>query len=80
MWYKAQSTDIPRVVDSLSSKVFVYVRRNITERKEEDGTYYEYEETKMSKDVYDIFLSQQKTNDRVSEIEDVIAEIIGGEI
>lgn len=78
MWYKSESTIKPNPIDNISSKRYVYVRKNITEVQKDDDTIFEYDECKIPKDVYDIFKSQLETDSRLDEIEETIAEIIGG--
>ena len=85
MWYKSESTARPEIVDSTSSKVYVYVRKNIeeVEREDEQGnTYivYVYDETKIPKEVYSIFEGQMIADSRIADIEEVITEIIGGDL
>ena len=85
MWYKSESTARPEIVDSTSSKVYVYVRKNIeeVEREDEEGnTYivYVYDETKIPKEVYSIFEGQMIADSRIADIEEVITEIIGGDL
>lgn len=78
MWYKSESNARPEMVDSNSSKKYVYVRKNITEIRRDDETLYEYDEAKIPKEVYDIFQSQSEANDRLDDIEEAITDIIGG--
>lgn len=80
MWYKSQSNTMPSVVDMTSSKVYVYIRKNITQITVDGLAVYEYDEIKIPKEVYSIFRAQEMSDERLSEIEDVIAEIIGGEL
>ena len=85
MWYKSESTVRPEQVDNTSSKIYVYVRKNIVETTREDETIgnevvFEFDECKIPKDIYEIFKSQLEANDRLDEIEEVIAEIVGGVI
>lgn len=61
---KSESTVKPELVDSTSSKKFVYLRQNIIEKERIDDetggsiTYYEYEEAKLSKEEYDQYLKE----------------------
>ena len=61
-WYKSESTLRPDELDTTSSKKAVYLRRNIVEKQREsrfDGemqTYYEYDETKLTKEEYAEYL------------------------
>lgn len=85
MWYKSESTARPEIVDSTSSKVYVYVRKNIeeVEREDEQGntyTVYVYDEMKVPKEVYGIFENQILADSRLADIEEVITEIIGGDL
>ena len=84
MWYKSESTARPEIVDSTSSKVYVYVHKNIEEVEREDEQtgnkyiVYVYDETKIPKEVYSIFEEQMQADLRLADIEEVITEIIGG--
>ena len=86
MWYKSESTTRPEIVDSTSSKVYVYVRKNIEEVEREDEQtgnkyiVYVYDETKIPKEVYSIFENQMVADSRLADIEEVITEIIGGDL
>lgn len=86
MWYKSESTARPELIDTTSSKVYVYVRKNIEEVERQDEqtgeTYivYVYDETKIPKDVYVIFENQMLADSRIADIEEVITEIIGGDL
>ena len=72
MWSRVESNDKPSELDTTSSKVYNYVRRNIEEKtKEEDGrtiTYYEYYEEKVSKEMWELYV-------RVSDLEDALCEL-----
>lgn len=83
MWYTGESTVYPQLIDTTSSKKWVYVRKNVKEesRTDEKGnsyTVWTFDETKISKDVYSIFESQVNDEARLADIEEVITEIIGG--
>ena len=59
-WYNVQSLELPEETDTTSSKVYNYVRRNITTREEEqDGNaviVYEYEESRIPKESWGLYL------------------------
>ena len=83
MWYTGESTVYPQLIDTTSSKKWVYVRKNVKEesRTDEEGnsyTVWKFDETKIPKDVYSIFEAQVSDEARLADIEDVITEIIGG--
>ena len=83
MWKKGTSTEILPAVDNTSSATYVYLYRNFTEkhREMENGeseTYYEYEYVKIKKDVYEYVRELWATEDRTTEIEDVLAELLFG--
>lgn len=69
---RVESNDRPSELDTTSSKVYNYVRRNIEEKtKEEDGriiTYYEYYEEKVNKEIWELYI-------RVSDLEDALCEL-----
>jgi len=61
-WYKATSAEYPVLIDTTSSKIYNYMRRNVVEKEGEDGagntiTYYEYEEVKILKEDWDLFMA-----------------------
>lgn len=83
MWYKAESMTLPTIIDDTSSRVYVYVRKNINveQRIDESGetiTVYVYDEIKIPKEVYEIFNLESGNERRISDIEDVLADILFG--
>lgn len=86
MWYKSKSTVMPEIVDSTSSQKYVYVRQNIEKIQSkniisgETEIFYTYEEQKIPKEVYTIFEQERDNSGRLDDIEEVIANILGGEI
>ena len=83
VWYVAESTVFPKLIDSSSSKKWVYVRRNVKkcERENEQGikeTFYSFEEQKVPKDVWGIFEQEADNSVRLADVEDVLADLIGG--
>lgn len=83
VWYMAESTVFPKLIDSSSSKKWVYVRRNVKkcERENEQGikeTFYSFEEQKVPKDVWGIFEQEADNSVRLADVEDVLADLIGG--
>lgn len=65
-WYKSESTIKPAEEDLTSSKVYNYVRRNIREEQREATiggeaiTMYTYEECKVPKSAWDVFLQNEQ--------------------
>ena len=63
-YVKSQSSVKPDLVDTTSSKVVVYLRRNIVENKKtdeisgEETVFYEYEEAKLTKQEYQEYLKE----------------------
>lgn len=55
---KSESTNYPELVDTTSSKKFIYLRQNIIETQKEDSLYYEYEEAKLTKKEYEEYLKE----------------------
>jgi hypothetical protein len=67
MWTKVQSTLKPEETDTTSSSEYNYIRKDISEttQKNEDGTelkMYEYDELKVKKDQYYLYLQLQKNS------------------
>lgn len=61
-WYYAEGRDKPETIDDISSKKWVYLRRNIVECEREDETdptikekFYKWEEMKIPKENYPIY-------------------------
>lgn len=61
-WYYAEGRDRPLVTDEISSKKWVYIRRNIEEFEREGETdptikekFYRWEEQKIPKENYPIY-------------------------
>lgn len=64
MWYKSQSAIKPDVEDSTSSKVYVYLRRNIEQITGENGeALYTYEEQIIPKADYATYLADKNSAD-----------------
>ncbi len=85
MWYKSESNERPKIIDKTSSRVYVYVRKNIEEVEREDEQankyiVYIYDEMKVPKEVYGIFEEQMQADLRLADIEEVITEIIRGDL
>ena len=79
VWYMAESTVFPKLIDSSSSKKWVYVRRNVKkcERENEQGikeTFYSFEEQKVPKDVWGIFEKTMQNDEKIIENDVKIAE------
>lgn len=74
-FYKSQSTVMPDLLDTTSSKKVVYIRQNVVEKDEideltgENHTYYEYEEAKLTKAEYEQYLTEVNTNETLETIE-----------
>lgn len=59
-WYEGTSSVYPSLVDTTSSKKWVYVRRNIEEHERENDEgikekFYKWEEMKIRKEDYPIY-------------------------
>lgn len=83
MWYKAESMTLPAIIDDVSSRVYVYVRKNINveQRTDESGEtiiVYVYDEIKIPKEVYEIFNLESGNERRISDIEDTLADMLFG--
>lgn len=82
MWYKSESMTSPTLTDTVSSKKWVYIRRHVKTEIREDSfgneyTVYVYEEQKILKENYPIYLGETNNSNRLDDIEDVLAEIMG---
>lgn len=83
MWYKTESNTRPTIIDTESSKKWVYVRKNIEEHEREDETtgiketFYSYEEQKVPKEVWGIFEKTVENDERIADVEEAITELYG---
>lgn len=83
IWYDGESSVYPALVDSTSSKKWVYVRRNVEEHEREDETtgiketFYSYEEQKVPKEVWGIFEKTVENDERIADVEEAITELYG---
>ena len=82
-WKYAESAVRPNVLDTTSSKTYNFVRRNIEEKEVEDMdgqtmTIYTYEELAVLKEDWEMFTQITANDARITDVEDVITEIIGG--
>lgn len=88
-WYEGTSSVYPSLVDTTSSKKWVYVRRNIEEHEREDDEgikeiFYSFEEQKVPKEIWGIF-EKTTENDvkiaeadiRLADVEEAITELYG---
>ena len=64
-WHNVQSLELPEETDTTSSKVYNFVRRNITAHEsEQDGetiVTYEYQECKIPKESWGMYLELIQT-------------------
>ena len=83
MWYKTESNTRPTIIDTESSKKWVYVRKNIEEHEREDETtgiketFYSFEESKIPKDVWLIFQKTVESDERIADLEEAVTELYG---
>ena len=76
-YIKSQSSVKPDLIDTTSSKVVVYLRQNIVEvekTNESDNTsttFYEYDETKLTKKEYQEYLKELNSSDTLQTIENL---------
>lgn len=73
-FYKSSSSVKPELIDTTSSKKVVYIRQNIIEMQKDDAVFYEYDETKITKDEYKEYLDEMKAQDTLKVIENLKTE------
>ena len=76
---KSQSSVYPELIDTTSSKKYVYLRENVVEVQSDntDGetyTYYEYDEAKLTKEEYEQYLKEINSTETLESIENLKAE------
>lgn len=85
MWKEVESATRPSELDTASSKVYNYVRRNIREEEREVNgetvVYYVFEEQRIHKEDWDTYAKVIQNTQDVADITDALielAELIGG--
>lgn len=76
---KSQSSVYPELIDTTSSKRYVYLRENVVETQSEDMdgktcTYYEYDEAKLTKEEYEQYLKDMNSTKTLESIENLKVE------
>ena len=80
-WYSGESTVNPALIDTNSSKRYVYVRRNVEQHERIDEmtgetvTYYSFEEMKIPRDVYDIFVKTDALENEILDTQEALTAI-----
>lgn len=80
-WYSGESTVNPALIDTNSSKKYVYIRRNVEQHERIDEmtgdtvTYYSFEEMKIPRDVYDIFVKTDALESEILDTQEALADI-----
>ena len=84
-WRNAESTVRPSELDTKSSAVVNYIRKNIREEQIESYgqtvTMFRYEELEVLKTDWNLFSTVFEDNRRIADVEDAVielAELIGG--
>ena len=78
-YIKSQSSVYPTLIDTTSSKKYVYLRQNVVEKQteetdEETHIYYEYDEAKLTKEEYEQYLMEINSTETLESIENLKAE------
>ena len=77
---KSQSSIKPDLINTTSSKKYVYLRQNIVEvnstdeQSGEDRSYFEYDEAKLTKSEYEEYLKESNSTKTLESIENLKAE------
>ena len=77
---KSQSSIKPDLIDTTSSKKYVYLRQNVVEvnsideQSGEDRSYFEYDEAKLTKEEYEQYLMEMNSTETLESIENLKAE------
>lgn len=67
-YIKSQSAIPPDLIDTESSKKYVYIRKNVIEKQGygvdgEEYAYYEYDESKLTKEQYEQYIAELSVAD-----------------
>ena len=77
---KSQSSIKPDLIDTTSSKKYVYLRQNVVEvnskdeQSGEDRSYFEYDEAKLTKSEYEEYLKEINSTKTLESIENLKSE------
>lgn len=63
MWYKSESNIMPVPIDTVSSKKYIYLHDNIQTETREEETIYIYDECKLTRDEYAVYLAEKNRAD-----------------
>ena len=79
MWKEVESATRPSELDTASSKVYNYVRRNIREEEREVNgetvVYYVFEEQRIHKEDWDTYAKVIQNTQDVADITDALIEL-----
>ncbi len=79
MWYEnANGEDIrPAEIDSTSSKVYVYVRKDFEhiEATEEDSAHYKWKEMKIPKEMWEVCKMALSHENALDDVYDALTEL-----
>lgn len=79
MWEKRESKERPSVLDTTSSRVYNYVRKNIEQetRQGEEGpeTFYAFDEQKILKEDWDTYENVARNTQDVADVMDALVEL-----
>lgn len=81
MWYEVEnaSADKPSDVDTTSSRVYVYVRRNfeLVPETEDMPTHYKWEEMKIPKEMWGVSQSVMAHDGALNDVYNALTELAG---
>lgn len=85
MWRKTENSNEtkPLAIDTETSSSVVYFRRNFVFVGAEEGeqarpAHWEYEEQEITKDLYDTYTNIQDLNNAITELAEIISEVVNG--
>ena len=80
MWYDVMSTKELDLIDMHSSSLYVYMRKFKEKRLDSsyDTEVYYYSECKVTKEAYEMLSSLNTVEDRLDDLEGILASMIGG--
>lgn len=81
MWERRESKERPATLDTTSSKIYNYVRKNIrTETRdvaEDQETLYVFDEQKVRKEDWDTYENVIRNSADIEDITDALVELAG---
>lgn len=76
MFYKTESASEPQTVDTTSSKVYNYVRKNIEKVNRDNASVYTYDEIKIPKEQWHLYEQNEALKAENESLNDMMLSLV----